>query len=153
MKLLNVTAFAAGLSMVAVANADVVGKWTGTMEFKSEGGASMKMGTGAPKMPKLTLEIKSDKTYKGTQTNNQDNKDHTSEGTWTLNGSTLTLTPKMRDGKPASGDGAKPRVYKLSSDGKTMTMDLTAQVKMSAKGQTQGKELPKFTAKMVLRKS
>ena len=34
-----------------------------------------------------------------------------------------------------------------------MTMDLTAQVKMSAKGQTQGKELPKFTAKMVLRKS
>ena len=133
--------------------ADVVGKWSGKIEIEVDKATQAKMGGAAPKSPGLTLELRSDKTYKGTQSGNPDGKDRTSEGKWKLEGNTLTLSPLKRDGKPATGDGAKPRTYVLSKDGKTLTMDLTSQVRASAKNAAGKAEIPKFKAKMVLKRN
>ena len=133
--------------------ADVVGKWKGQMEVTTEKGAKVNVGGANMKLPSLTLELKGDKTYKGVQGNSPDGKEHVAEGKWSLSGNTLTLTPTKRDGKAASGEGAKPRIYTLSKDGKTLTMDLSGAVQSAAKAQAGGKEIGKFNAKMVLKKA
>lgn len=147
--------FATIVTIVALSSsafADVVGKWKGQMEVSTEKGSKVATN-GSIKMPSLTLELKADKTYKGTQGNSPDGKEHVAEGKWSLSGNTLTLTPTKRDGKAATGEGAKPRIYTLSKDGKTLTLDLSGVVQSAAKSQAGGKEIGKVTAKMVLRKA
>jgi len=133
--------------------ADVTGKWTGKIEFEVDKAAQAQMKGMVPKLPGLTLELRSNKSYRGVQAGGQDGKEHTSEGTWSFEGSTLKLVPVKRDGKAATGEGVKPRNYTLSKDGKTLTLDLSAQFKAAAKGAGGGKEVPQFKAKMVLRRT
>lgn len=139
----------AALAICSLASADVVGKWSGKMEIEFDKETRAKMGSQTPKLPTLELELKADKTYKGVQS--MDGRTNTTEGTWSLEGNQVKLMPKKRDGKAATGEGAKPRIYTLSKDGKALTLDLSAQIRSAA--QSNGaKQIPKFNAKMVLRK-
>ena len=132
---------------------DIVGTWKGKIEIEVDKGAQAQLKGMAPKTPSLTLELRADKTYKAAQAGTPDGKEHTSEGTWKLEGDTLKLLPLKRDGKAAGGDGAKPRVYTLSKDGKTLSLDLAGQLQISAKGATNPKAMPRFKAKMILHRS
>lgn len=145
----NMAVLATMAFLCAAACADVVGKWSGKMEVEFDKATKAKMGNQTPKMPTLELELKADKTYKGVQS--VDSQTNTAEGTWVLEGNQLKLTPKKRNGKPATGEGAKTRVYQLSKDGKTLTLDLSAQFR-SAVQSSGAKEVPQVKAKMVLRK-
>lgn len=131
--------------------ADIAGKWTGSVVIDFDKETLAKMKGKMPSVPSLFLELRADKTYKGTQTGGPDKQQHVAEGTYTFDGTTLKLSPKKRDGKAATGEGATPRVYKLSKDGKTLTMDLSAQVKVAQK--TAGSTAPPFKVKMVLHRA
>ena len=63
------------ISAMALAT-DVVGKWTGKIEFEVDKSAQAQMKGMVPKLPGLTLEIRADKTYLGTQSGGQDGKAH-----------------------------------------------------------------------------
>ena len=114
--------------------ADVTGKWTGKVEFEADKAMAAKIKSGGGmKGPSISIELKADKTYKASQTGGPGGKAMVSEGKWTATGSTVTLTPTKRDGKAVSGEAAKPKVYSLSKDGKTMTMDISNMVKAQVK--------------------
>lgn len=134
--------------------ADIVGKWTGSVVIDFDKETLAKMKGKMPSTPSLLLELRADKTYKGTQTGGPDKQQHVAEGTYTFDGTTLKLMPKKRDGKPATGDGAKPRVYTLSKDGKTMTMDLSSQAKVAQKSAGgAAATITPLKVKMVLRRA
>ena len=143
---------AAAVFATACLAADVVGKWTGKMTFENDKGVAVDMKMQGASLPTLNLELKADKTYAGSQTGGPGNTKINTEGTWKLNGNTLTLNPTKRDGKPTTGEGAKPRIYTLSKDGKSLTIDLTARMKaaVQASGQTKA---PALKAKLVLHRA
>ncbi len=131
-------------ALVATSFADITGKWSGkvTLETKDQKMAQQVKAQGA--MPTVALEFKSDKTYKATQTGGPDKATHVSEGTWAVSGSSVTLTPKKRDGKAISGEMAKPKVYTLSKDGKSMTYVQSAM----ARAPKDGKQAPAMDVKV-----
>lgn len=119
--------FAVATSALA---ADPVGKWAGKVEIQASKEIKSMMKNQGPDT-KFSLSIKADKTYTGTQ--ESAGKSLTSSGTWVQKGNTVILTAKLRDGKPATGDGAKPRSYTLSPDGKSLSMDITSIAAQRAK--------------------
>ncbi|MCW5935992.1 MAG: hypothetical protein KIT11_01630 [Fimbriimonadaceae bacterium] len=121
-------------SLALAQQASVVGTWNGKVELKvpDEMKAQMKQ---APPMPSLKLVFDKAGTYVATQKMPNENTEHKTEGTWRASGNKVVLTPKKRDGKAVSGEGAKERTYILAKDGKTMTMDLTSQMAKNAGGQ------------------
>ena len=73
---------------------------------------------------KMVLALTSNGRYKSSATGTPDKKNHSAEGVWTLKGFTLSLKPKLRDGKAPKGDGANVQSFDVSKDGKTLTRDL-----------------------------
>lgn len=112
--------------------ADPVGAWKGTMKMEVPKGvtvpkehkARVEQAKAAFAKAKLTLVFRANKTYSSTVKNGPDGKDHTAEGTWVQSGNTITLTPLKRDGKAATGDGAKKQVIGISADGKKLRRNL-----------------------------
>lgn len=105
-------------------------------------------------VPTVSLTLKANKTYTSTQTGGMGTV--TSEGTWVQSGSKVTLTPTKRDGKAVSGEGAKPRAYTLSADGKSMTLDLTSQVRSASANQKDPNAkatMAKMKVRVVLKKA
>lgn len=120
--------------------ADVTGKWSGKIEIEGNPEIKAKVkAQGGMQGPTITIDLKSDKTYKADQTGMPGGKAMASEGKWSVSGSTVTLTPTKRDGKAVSGEAAKPKVYTLSKDGKTLTMDISGMVRAQVKGNDKAK--------------
>ena len=113
----------AALFAVSLFAADVVGTWKGQMEITDPSGKNQPIPEG--QSPQLVVNLKADKTYTSTQKGGGGG-DAAASGTWSSAGNKVTLLPKKRDGKAASGDGAAPRNYTVSQDGKSMSMDVTA---------------------------
>ncbi len=65
---------------------------------------------------KATIDIKDDKTYSWDFAMGEDKDSGT--GTWASEGSSITLTPKVKNGKPAEGEDAMP--MKLTRKGDTL---------------------------------
>ncbi|MCW5939290.1 MAG: hypothetical protein KF884_02830 [Fimbriimonadaceae bacterium] len=131
----------------------VAGNWKGSLQISAP--AEMKSQIPpAAQLPKLDMTLKGDGTYSATMTQptQQGSTKTKVEGTWKLQGQDLTITPKTRDGKPATGEAAKPRIYKLSPDGKTLTLDLTADMRRAAQNSKE-KGADKVTMKVVLKKA
>ncbi len=112
---------------------NLAGTWNGSMklEFSPEVQKQMK-GQQIPPMPKLTLAMRPNGTYTVTQVvpamGQSPARTMKSDGTWSQKGRTVTMTTKTRDGKPVTGEEAKPRAFTLSGDGRTMTIDLSREV-------------------------
>jgi hypothetical protein len=141
------------LAALALAQANkVTGTWKGSLQVTVPDEMKSQMPP-ASQLPKLEITLKGDGTYNGTTTqpSSQGKATTKTEGAWKLQGQNLTLTPKKRDGKPATGEGAKPRVYKLSQDGKTLTLDLTNEMRQSPQAKNQ-KGMDKATMKVVLKR-
>lgn len=120
--------------------ADVTGKWSGKIEVDASSEVKAKIKSqGGMQSPTITIEFKSDKSYRANQSGMPGGKAMVSEGKWSASGSTVTLTPTKRDGKAVSGEAAKPKVYTLSKDGKTMTMDISGMVRAQVKGNDKAK--------------
>src|SRR5256885_533108 len=102
------TASVAVALFVSAHASNVVGKWTGTVVIGGSPQAEAQMKQAAGKLPGVVLEIKADKTCKATQSGGQGGS-HVSEGIWTMSGNKVTITPKKRDGKPATAEGARSR--------------------------------------------
>lgn len=137
---------------VAAYAVDITGKWNGKVEIQADSATMAQIKAQGGKMPTVSIELKANKTYLATQTGGGDGKPHTSEGTWSLSGNKVIMTPKKRDGKAATGEMGKPRTYELSKDGKTLSTDLSAQVKSAADKSGQ-KQVPKMTVKIILKKN
>lgn len=65
---------------------------------------------------KATIDIKDDKTYSWDFAMGEDKESGT--GTWASEGTSITLTPKVKDGKAAEGEDAMP--IKLTRKGDTL---------------------------------
>ena len=109
-----------------------VGAWKGVMRMEVPKGvtipkehkAQVERAKAAFAKAKLTLVFKADKTYESTIKNGPDGKDHVASGTWNQTGLTITLNPLKRDGKVATGEGAKDQVLAISKDGKKLRRNL-----------------------------
>jgi hypothetical protein len=145
---------ALALPLLSLAQAEkVAGSWKGSIQISAPDEMKAQVPP-ASQMPRLELRLKADGTYSATmtQSSSQGAAKNTVQGAWKLQGQNLTLTPKTRDGKPVTGEAARPRVYKLSPDGKTLTLDLTADMRRAAQGGKE-KSVDKVTMKVVLKKA
>jgi len=95
------------------------------------GGGRMGGGNFDPSKMSIELTLNANKTY--TQKMNFGDRKNTSEGTWSIAGNKLTITPKTRDGKPVQGRGAEPRVMTVSADGKSIINERPGRGGMSMK--------------------
>lgn len=111
----------------------VSGTWNGTLqmdtskipaEYREKAKASM------AKL-KVTMIFKSDKTFTSTASGSPDGKSHTSAGTWSQKGNSVSIMTKTYDGKTKAGE--PPRSFTLSGDGKTMTMSIDAKAPAGSK--------------------
>ncbi len=133
------------LALVAASFAvDVTGKWTGKVEMTSpDPKIEAKIKEQAAQMPTVVLQVKADHTYVS-HSKSAKGQATSTEGKWELKGDKFLVTPTKRDGKPVTGDRPQLRAYILSKDGKTMTLDISDQLKAhGAKG----------TVKIVMHKS
>lgn len=80
---------------------------------------------------RVTMVFKSDKTFTSKATGSPDGKSHTSSGTWSQSGKTVTILTKTYDGKSKTGE--PPRNFVLAGDGKTMSMSINAEAQKGAK--------------------
>lgn len=123
--------FAFGAATFSLAQSPV-GSWKGVMRMEVPKGitipkehkAQVERAKAAFAKAKLTLVFKADKTYESTMKNGPDGKDHVASGTWVQAGVTITLKPLKRDGKAATGEGAKEQVLGISKDGKKLRRNL-----------------------------
>lgn len=137
------------LSSLSAFAQSVVGTWKGKTEIR---GVNVPEGTtkGMSNMKNIMVFSK-DGTFKQTVSDAR-GKEGTSEGTWTQKGNSITLTTKKRDGKAATGNTS--HVLTLSSDGKKLTRDLTAQVKVQAGGKApEGMDMSKVKVQIVYTRS
>jgi hypothetical protein len=70
--------------------------------------------------------LKAGNTYTATTTGAPGGKEQTEAGTWSISGSTVTIKTTTSNGKPATGQAARPQKLALSKDGKTMTETQTS---------------------------
>lgn len=153
MKAVAVVLASALLAAVSLAG-DIAGKWKGSIVIEADKETMAKINaSGKQNLPTVTLEFKADKTYTATQTGGPDKSTHKSSGTWSQSGNKVSVTPKTRDGKAVTGEQAKPKVYTLSKDGSTMSMDMSAQIRQAAQSASNKQAMPKMTVKIVLKKS
>jgi hypothetical protein len=118
--------------VIALGQTNVVGRWTGALQIdesklpKAENEEQKKQiaeALAVARKIKLDLTLKADQTYAGVTTGAPDG-DVRTEGKWSVQGTTLTLTPIKRDGKAVSGQGAQPRKWTIAKDGRTISMPM-----------------------------
>ncbi|MBS1717895.1 MAG: lipocalin family protein [Armatimonadetes bacterium] len=100
-----------------------VGVWQGKLNINMPKGA---MAHGDPaemdnmvKKSSFKLEFKADHTYNVNAKTPREA--FTTSGTWVQNGNKITVTPKIKNGKPFT---AKPIIYQISLDGKSIIRDI-----------------------------
>lgn len=120
----RILAFAAlSLSVVAFA-ADITGVWVLQIQMDVSKLPADQQAKAKAQLTKFksTVTFKKDKTFSAVSAGTPDGKSHTSTGTWSQSGDTVTLTTKTSDGKAVKG---ADQVVKLSKDGKTMSTSVT----------------------------
>lgn len=109
--------FALLLSACSSPEKKVIGKWKGevAMPKSDDPGSQMANAMASMFASAINLELKSDKTFTL-------NLFISIEGTWSMAGNTVTLTPKAAAGMDsAKMSDQKPIELELSGDGKTLT--------------------------------
>ena len=139
----KILAFSALTLSVAAFAVDISGVWTLQIQMdvsKLPADQQTKAKAQLSKF-KSTVTFKKDKTFSAVSSGTPDGKSHTSTGTWSQTGDTVTLTTKTSDGKAVKGGS---QVVKLSKDGKTMST--------SVSGQSAGSKSPGPSVTIVFKK-
>jgi hypothetical protein len=124
---------------VCAFSAEPVGTWNGkiqvdTSKLAADKRAQVEAQTGKLK---IVLTLKKDHTFTSVVSGGGDGKPHSTSGTWTFKGNTVSMIATKNDGKAAAG--AIPRSMVLSKDGKSLVMTVQSQM---PKGQQQNPNLP-----------
>lgn len=132
------TSIAIALATVSLASAfasgSVAGQWKGHVALDMTKLNAARAKTSDPKQKQMlesiaamvkkmqfNLTLSPSKTFTMALAD-QKGKSHNASGIWVQQGNTITITPKLNDGKPASGATAQAQDLILSKDGKTLTM-------------------------------
>lgn len=120
--------------------ASPVGSWSGRIVFDKapsippnatpEQKKQMQSMLDQIKSYRITLVIKSDKTFNVSAPALAMMPAQKAEGTWTVSGTKLTLKSTKENGKPVTGAQAKPQVLDFSADGKTISSTMPNQGKI-----------------------
>lgn len=107
------------------------GDWVGRVYLVPGPGQPGQPLPGDPGKLVYRLTLRTNGTYLTVLENSPDKKRHTTEGTWTRKGATMTLTVSKRDGKPDRSE-PRTRILNLSKDGKSISTQLDASVSANA---------------------
>ncbi len=133
--------------LATVAQADLVGKWKGTVKTETPG---VELGGIQTQTPKLELVIKADGTYIQ-NSSNPDGTTKRTEGTWKQENNTVLLTAVKQDGKPVTKEIGTPRKFTLKEKGKAMSRDISKDVKMRMQGSTDhNDQMDEILGKMIV---
>lgn len=134
--MLNIKRFLATAAMVATLvsatlAASPVGSWAGRLVIDNmpklpanatpEQKKQIQTMLDQVKKYRISLVIKSNKSFNVSAPAMGPMPAQTAEGTWTQIGTKLTLKTTKENGKPATGPNAKPQDFTYSADGKTIT--------------------------------
>ena len=133
--------------LATVAQADLVGKWKGTVKTETPG---VELGGIQTQTPKLDLVIKADGTYIQ-NSSNPDGTTKRTEGTWKQENNTVFLTAVKQDGKSVTKEIGTPRKFTLNEKGKTMSRDISKDVKKRMQGNTDhNDQMDEILSKMIV---
>lgn len=130
-KIFVATVAAAALVTAAIAATNVVGKWNGKVQVdeskipaaKTPNEKKMRASMiSMMKKTKITLNLKSDKTFALTIAIPEQKKPMQIEGKWSQAGNVVTATATKENGKATTGEDKKPVKIYVSKDGKSMSM-------------------------------
>lgn len=120
--------------------ASPVGSWSGRLVFNQmptippnatpEQKKQMQAMLDQLKNYRITLVIKSNKTFTVSAPALAMMPAQNAEGTWSLSGNKLTLKTTKENGKPVDGAKAKPQPLDFSPDGKTISAPMQSQGKI-----------------------
>jgi len=113
--------FAVAVLAASFAQADVVGKWTGSVSARPTSGNIVVKGTA----PVLTLVVDKNGSYTFSSPA-PGGKTNSIKGTWKQSGSDILLTPSAESKK--ANPNAKEQKMKLSSDKKKLIWEVKAKV-------------------------
>ena len=133
--------------LATVAQADLAGKWKGTVKTETPG---VELGGIPTQTPKIELVIKADGTYIQ-NSSNPDGTTKKTEGTWKQEKNIVLFTAVKQDGKPVSKEIAVPKKFTLNEKSKAMSRDISADVKKRMQGNTDHNEkMDEILSKMLV---
>lgn len=133
--------------VASIANADLAGKWKGTVKTETPG---VELGGVQTQTPKIELVIKADGTYVQ-NTANPDGTTKRTEGTWKQEKNAVIFTSFKQDGKPVTKEIGLPRKFSLNEKGKSMSRDISADVKKRMQGNSNNNEqMDEILSKMIV---
>lgn len=133
--------------VASIASADLAGKWKGTVKTETPG---VNLGGLQTQTPKIDLVIKADGTFIQ-NTANPDGTTKRTEGTWKQEKNTVILTSVKQDGKPVSKENGAPRKFTLNEKEKSMSRNISGDVKKRMQGNTdQEEKMDEILSKMIV---